>query len=199
MLAPVRIEAPAEPSVSLAEAKVHLNVTEDDWDGLIEALVASATGHLEGWTGILGGRCLVTQTWRQDLGGFPCGARVRLPLAPVQSVTSITYFDAEGAQRTLDGGVYSEPLDDDFGPFVELRTGQSWPATECRSDAVSLTFVAGYGDAADVPEPLNQAIKLCVGAWFEQREEAVAGQTIGALPDSVAAKALIAPYRRLLV
>src|SRR5690606_38428902 len=109
-----------------------------------------ATAWLDGYSGILG-RALVTQTWRQDFDRF--ANRLPLPVAPVSAVVSISYFDAGNVQQMLDPGVY-ELLADARGAYVALRPGQSWPATFRRVDAVSIIFTAGYGAAADVPEPI---------------------------------------------
>lgn len=78
MLAPVRVTPPAEPPVSLEEAKAHLRVDFGDDDLYVAGLIEAATAHLDGWSGILG-RALVTQTWRQDLCGFPRDGVIRLP------------------------------------------------------------------------------------------------------------------------
>src|SRR5690606_10673336 len=66
---PVRVTPPAIQPVTLAEAKLHLRVDHDDEDALISNLIQAATGHLDGWTGILG-HCLVEQVWRQDHDRF---------------------------------------------------------------------------------------------------------------------------------
>ncbi|MFC4625432.1 head-tail connector protein, partial [Daeguia caeni] len=148
MLTPVRIVAPANMPVSLSEAKAHLRVDHDDQDDLIIAQIRAATAWLDGWSGILG-RALVTQTWRQDFVGF--ADHLPLPLAPVTAIDSVSYFDGDNVQQTLDTGVY-DLFADARGAYVTRRSGQSWPATFRRADAVSIIFTAGYGAAADVPE-----------------------------------------------
>ena len=49
--------------------------------------------------------------------------------------------------------------------------------------------------AADVPQPLRQAIQLLVAHWYENRGLIAVGQTVAVLPATVAA--MIAPYRVL--
>lgn len=207
MLAPVRTAAPAAVPVSLDEAKLHLRVDHNDDDTLISSLIDVATAHLDGWSGILG-RALVTQTWRQDFCRF--SDRIRLPLAPVASITNITYFDGEDAQQTLDAGVY-RLMTDALGPFVALAPGQAWPSAYCRDDAVSVTFVAGYGNAGEVPAPIRTAIILLVRSMFVAsaaagvvKRETVEGVStteyqdgIAALENNPAAMVLLAPYRRV--
>jgi len=172
--------------VSLAEAKAHLRVDHDDQDDLITAQIKAATAYLDGWSGILG-RALVTQTWRQDLAGF--AARMPLPLSPVSAVVSVSFFDTSNVQQILDAGVY-DLFADARGAYVARRSGQSWPATFRRADAVSIIFTAGYGAAADVPEPIRQAILLIVQRLFDG-----ADTSIDVAIDRTV-QALIAPYRK---
>lgn len=186
MLAPVRTVAPATMPVSLAEAKAHLRVDHDDQDDLISAQIRAATAWLDGWSGILG-RALITQTWRQEFGRF--ADHLPLPLAPVTAIDSVSYFDAGNVQQTLDTGVY-DLFADARGAYVTRRSGQSWPATFRRADAVSIIFTAGYGAAADVPEPIRQALLLIVQRLFDG-----ADTSIDVAIDRTV-HALIAPYRR---
>ena len=188
-LAPVRTAAPAADPVSLEEARLHCRVDHEDDNALIEGLIAAATAHFDGYTGILG-RALVTQTWRQDFGGF-C-TKLRLPLAPVSGIAGITYFDCNNAEQTLTDDVCGLFVDA-LGPFVALKSGQSWPSTSPRQDAVSVSFIAGTA-AAEVPAPIKQAILLMIGHWYANRE-AVAPGDIRDLPMAVGA--LTAPYRRI--
>ena len=191
MLVPVRTVAPAVDVVSLNEAKAHLRVEHTAEDTLITAMVAAATQHLDGWSGVLG-RCLVTQTWRQAYSGFPAGSTLRLPLPDVQSVT-LSYTDPAGAPQTVSAADY--PLVNDVcGGAVVLASGASWPSAADRPDAVSATFVAGYGNAAAVPAPIKAAILLHVGTLYENRKS-VTDDAMAVLP--LAYDALIAPYRKV--
>jgi uncharacterized phiE125 gp8 family phage protein len=194
MLRPVRTVPPAETPVSLDEAKLHCRVDHNAEDALITGLIAAAATHLDGWTGILG-RALVNQTWRQTLPGFPSGAVIGLALAPVQSITSITYHDGANVEQTLAPAVYAL-LDDQLGPFVTLQVGQSWPATFAREDAVTVTYVAGYGPTrTDLPEAIRHAMLLLIGHWYEHREAVVNGASKAQLP--LAVQALLGPFRRV--
>lgn len=211
MLAPVRTSAPAATPISLAEAKAHLRVTSSSDDTLITALVQSATDHLDGWSGILG-RALVTQSWRIDFDWFS-SRRIRIPLVPVQSITSLAYWDTANADQTFNSGNYALYRDDQ-GSFVDLGQGFSWPSVYRRSDAIRLTFVAGYGNAASVPYPIKQALLLMVQEMYQflDTDIAVRSETVdgvgsktftdahvvsAALNNTV--KRLVAPYMVLRV
>jgi uncharacterized phiE125 gp8 family phage protein len=187
MLAPVRILPPAA-LVSLEEAKRHMVVDHDEDNDLITSLVAAATAYFDGWSGVLG-RALVTQTWRQDFCGF--SSRMRLPLQPAASISSLTYFDGSNIVQTLPDTVYVL-LTDAIGPFVSLKPNQTWPSAYRREEAISITFVAG-SVAGDVPAPIKTAILMLSALWYENREAAT-DIPLDALPFGI--KMMVAPYNR---
>lgn len=190
MYRPVLIAPPKELPLSVGEAVAHCRVDVSDDNNLIAALVAAAATHLDGWSGVLG-RCLVTQTWRQDFDGF--ARELRLPLAPARAIASVTYLDAAGDAQTVAAANYAL-LDDARGPFVRFVSGFGAPALQDDRPAVSVTFSAGYGAPEDVPQALKQAMLLLIGHWYENRQAVVAGTT-AAVP--MAVDALIAPFRRV--
>lgn len=192
MLKPVRITAPADTPISLAEAKANMRVDGTDEDALITSLIGAAVDLIDGWSGILG-RCVFTQTWRQDFQDFPSGRMIRLPLDPVQSVT-VVYSDTANVEQTLSGTFYSLHTDD-VGPFLWLLDGQNWPSVNDRLDAVRIEMVVGYGAASDVPNSIKQALFLMVGHWYENRE--ASGKSMQEIPLGV--YALLAPYRRISI
>ena len=184
------ISAPAERAVSLLEAKAHLRVDHADEDALISIFLDAALAHLDGRDGVLG-RALVTQTWELPLDAFPRDTVIGIPLAPVQSVTSIQYRDAAGALQTFLAANYvldaiSEPA------RIDLAPGASWPGTQDVPNAVTIRFVAGYGAATTVPPALKAAVLLLVGHLYRNRE-ATTAEALAALPMGV--DALIAPFR----
>lgn len=179
MLSPVRTAAPATTPITLAEAKVHLRVDYSDDDARITSLIQAATDHLDGWSGILG-RALVTQTWRADYSCFPYSRRLRLPLVPVQSLT-VAYYDASNVNQSLT----ITNLHYISGADVVFESGLIWPSVYSRADAVRVTFVAGYGAASAVPEPLKSAIKLHVQMAYDGPDAA----------KQAAFDRLIAPFR----
>ncbi|MDY6960316.1 MAG: head-tail connector protein [Pseudomonadota bacterium] len=182
--------APAETPVTLAEAKAHLRVLYDHDDDTITALIAAATGLLDGRHGILG-RALVTQSWEFRLNGFPHCAKLELPLPPLRSVTSVKYIDPAGDEQTLSTDDYVV----DAATYVgQIRLGyeKAWPATRCEDHAVRIIFAAGFGAGSEVPMALRQAMLLMIGHWYANRE-AVSETSLSEVP--MAAKWLFAPYR----
>lgn len=191
-IVPVRTAAPAVLPVSLAEAKLHLGYDAADRDAEITAFLAAAVDRLDGWSGLLG-RCLVEQTWRQDLPAFPDSDTIRLPFPNVSAAT-VKYSDATGAEQTFASSLWSLH-EAAGGSVVVLAAGATWPVTDDRPDAVRITLTAGYGAAAAVPQPIRSAILLMTGDLWRSREagSAPAG-ALGGVADL-----LLAPYRRVPV
>lgn len=199
MLAPVRTSAPDILPVSPVEAKAHLRVDHGDDDAVIASLIAAATDHLDGWTGILG-RCLVEQEWRQDFDAFR--SCLPLPLGPVLSISSVTV-----GGEVVDASDYALITDAGGRSRVEISH------IAAGSGPVSITYQAGYATIPEVPEDpgppvvpaipaqstvppaLKVAILLLAGHWYNHPEAVVTGTIATALPFAV--NALIAPYRRV--
>ena len=190
--APVRTVAPAATPVSLAEAKEHLRVDHTAEDTLIQIYLDAAVSALDGWSGQLG-RALVTQTWRQDFDAFPPSDMLRLPFPDAQSV-SVAYTDENGSDQTLATSEY-HLVQDYTSSAIELAENSTWPNTDDVPDAVRVTTVVGYGDAADVPADLKAAILIHIGHMYENRESVSMGVSPATTP--LAYNFLISKYRRL--
>jgi uncharacterized phiE125 gp8 family phage protein len=166
---PVLVTAPSATPISVAEAKAHCRVEDDEEDSLFAALIATATGHLDGPAGILG-KCLMSQTWRVDFQSFPRGRILRLPLEPVISAT-LAYVDTAGTSQSWAASGHWDKVTDDLGVAIVLKADASWPSTADVVAAVSVTAVCGYGEAAaDVPPPIRHALLLAVADLYRSRE-----------------------------
>ena len=159
------ITAPTTYPVTLAEAKAHLRVDSTDEDALITSMITSATETAEQITG----RAIMPQTWELTLDGFP--SEFELTRVPVASVTSVKYLDLDGAQQTLSNALYLVRTADDFG-FAKVAPAYNteWPLAQDSFDSVALRYVAGYANAAAVPESIKAWVKLTVSAMYENRE-----------------------------
>lgn len=185
------ITPPASEPVSVSEAKLHLRVDGADEDTLISGLITAARQYVEDYTQ----RALITQTWRLLLDEFPNGDTIHVPLPPLQSVNSVTYYDEDGALQTLPTTDYHVDPESAQGRVV-LTDGKCWPTTQTRPNAVTIEFVAGYGDAASVPQAIKQAILLLVAHWYEHREAVVIGTSGNVAKEAAfAVDALLTPYR----
>lgn len=186
------ITPPAAEPVLLADAKTHLRVTGSDDDAYITGLIAAARAWAEVWLQ----RALITQTLELVLDAFPC-QEIRLPVNPVQSITSIKYIDEAGVEQTLTGGNYKTDIASIVARIMPAY-GLTWPIPRVEINAVTVRFIAGYGAAGtNVPQAINQAILLIVGEMYARREISIAGAPIAEVP--FAAQALLTPYRNLTV
>jgi len=174
----VLVTPPATEPFTTAEAKTHLRVEIADDDAYIDALTKAARLKLEDDTG----RALVTQTWKLVLDGFPANdGGIIVPKSPLQSVASLKYVDSDGILQTVETADYAVDTATKPG-WVVPAFGMSWPSPRDSMNAVELTFVAGYGAAADVPEHAKLAIKLLLGHWYLNREQVVIGTIVSSVP-----------------
>ena len=187
---PFALKLITEPSlepVTLAEAKAHLMTNHDESDSDISAKISESRKDCETECG----RAFITQTWKLFLDEFPKGLKpINLPLPPVQSVTWVKYYDADGTLQTLDAAEYHTALEGDPPRIVTVN---GWPATETRRpQAVEVQFVCGYGTAANVPSDIKAAIKLVLGHRFRHRgdEDPAISATM-----PIAAKRILFNYR----
>lgn len=154
--------------VSLDEAKAHLRVDGTDEDLLITAYLGAAVEMAEQATG----RALMPQTWLLSLDAFP--PALELTRVPVATVTGVAYDDTDGATQTFAPTSYTLSNTDDYDiARIICAYGKAWPASRAQVNAVRVTYVAGYADAASVPESIKSWIKLAVGSMFENRQSEV--------------------------
>jgi uncharacterized phiE125 gp8 family phage protein len=188
-MTPMLITGPACEPLSLAEAKTWLRLDTTSEDDLVGALVTSARLVVEASTR----RLLITQTWRFVLDEWPRSRVFDIPYAPFRSLVGIRVYDAGGEAQGLSTALYALAASPER---ARLTFSGPLPAPGQSANGIEIDAVFGYGDdAASVPEPLRQAIRLLTARWFENRGD-VERDTAGAdLPDPVGA--LVAPYRRV--
>ena len=106
---------------------------------------------------------MLTATWELTLDAFPEGV-IYLPRPPLASVTSIQYYDSANVLQTWSNTNYRVLTTEEPG-FIEAV--DSWPNTYERSDAVKVTYVAGWSHRTLIPAGLTQAIKTRVRWMYE--------------------------------
>ncbi len=174
-----RVTAPAATPVTLSEAKAQLRVESSDDDALLARLINVATAYTDA-KGALG-RAMITQTWAQWMGPNPTQS-IRLMLGPFQSLSEVKYYDVDGALQTDDINNY-QVFGTDFAKTIEPKSGNSWPVAQDRSDAISVEYITGYGDAStDVTDTIKHAMMLLVANWYENRENELIGSISKTLP-----------------
>ena len=186
--APVVTVAAASEPLDTVSAVEHLRAQGAGADSEIARLVSAARAYVENYTGTR----LITQTLA--LRSDDWADLENLPVAPVQSITSISYVDTDGATQTLAGSVYDARL---YGlaPTIVLKFNQVWPTIQMGS-LITVTAVVGYGAAADVPSDLIHALRLLLGDFYQFRETAQADQSGSAYPVAAPVSAILANYRK---
>lgn len=161
--------APAVEPLSTAETKTYLRIDHSDEDTLLGYLIKTAREVCEKFTN----RQLITATYTLKLASFPASDdRIYFSRSPLQSITSVTYCDENAVSQTLSSALYQVNTADIFGSIIPIDGG-TWPTTESgKENAVTITFKAGYGDAAtNVPESLRTGMLMYIAHLYESREQ----------------------------
>jgi len=151
---------PTTLPITVAVAKDHLRYTASDQDDTIETLIGAAREYCESHLD----RSIVAQSWTLTLDDFPGNnGEILLRMPPVQSVTSITYYDDNGDQQTLSSSLYQIDTSAEPARLAPARN-ENWPSVDNETlGAVSIEYVAGY---TTIPVKIIHAIKLLVHHWF---------------------------------
>lgn len=173
-----RVVAPEDEPLTLADAKTYLRITHDDEDMLISDLIIAVRMTAEQWLK----RSLMTQSWKLAYDDYIDDC-VILPMGPVDSVTSVIIVSRDTTTQEVDSGIYYLNAAQDTLIFDAALVGFR----------IEITYVAGYGNADAVPQPIKQGMLAHIAALYDRRGE-VEG---GALPPYTAA--LYMPYRGVLL
>lgn len=186
------ITPPAAEPLSTEDVRTYLKIDDDDTsdDAIINMLITAARRYAETYTGL----SLMPQTWVAVADAFPgCwlppvpfsayayGGRgeifphsiddltIKIGRGPVNTISSITYVDTNGATQTLDPSNYI--LDtSDLVQRVAPAYGSSWPVARRQLGAVRITFTAGYANAAAVPATIRNWMFVRIATAYEHRE-----------------------------
>lgn len=170
----VEYTAPTLEPVSLDEVKSFLRLTGSDEDSVLELLIKSAREFAEVWTG----RQCLTSTWDYYLDAFP-DTEILLPRSPLQSVTSITYYNTGNVLTTWSSSEYTVDANQ-APPKITEKYGYYWPSTLCIPNAVIVRGIYGYTAASLVPGRLRLAILQLVSHFYENRELIYTGTILSA-------------------
>jgi uncharacterized phiE125 gp8 family phage protein len=182
---------PATEPVSLAEMRLHLGIGQIDdtvRDLVITSRIVAAREFVESFIN----RRLITQTVTAVCGAYDERWINNNPinlLAPLQSVTEIRYTNSGGVLTVMPSVDY---LAGSYTAAVMPEYGKAWPEARDRLDAVQIAYVCGYGNAADVPQGIKEAIMFIVSQWevFQSSIEGVVRPFT--IPN--AAKELLTPF-----
>lgn len=182
------VTAPATEPVTLAEAKLWCRIEQDvtDEDTLVNSLIAGARQYLEDtfWVPI------ITQTWAMQFDKDELNLLVwNINKAPLTSVSSITYYDSNNALQTLAASSYEVDI---YGSPARFRI-KTMPNVYDRMNVLQVNFVCGWANAAAVPQPIKDAMRMIIASNYENRQTVVTGTQVNEIPDAVNSK--MSPYR----
>lgn len=196
--------APTFEPVSLADAKAHLAVDGALDDVLIADLITVAREACEDITG----RKIPQQGITVTYDAWPCGGRdewwdgmregaigqllsggnIELPGTPLQSVESITTYDAADVATVVAPASYLVDASDWNHPGrVCLRPGYSWPTDLRIANGIVIVATVGYA-LGEIPSALKRAIMVMVADLYTNRGDAWTGDNVsvaarsGAMP-----------------
>lgn len=212
MKSKVSVQPAIEP-VTLAELKTALRITSTSEDSLLTQLIIDARTYAEDYTG----RKFITQTlvsydhnlYGQEAEWFS-GYRiapesslykgkkfVQFDWAPAQSVTSVVTIDIDNSENAYaSSNYYLDNYDDNMFPRLNVNDSSTTYATSLRSsNAIKITWVAGYGDdAVDVPASIRRGILMMASHLYTNR-----GDCDGSCVSKSGANSYIDKYRILSV
>jgi uncharacterized phiE125 gp8 family phage protein len=164
-LTPELVTGPTIEPITVAEAKKQLEIatSDDTHDAHICDLITAARQQWEADTDT----CVNNQTWKVITEQFYDG--MKLPKRPIQSITSITYYDGNNTQQTLSTSKYQLHIGT---REIKIAFLQVLPVSLARWDAWTITYLCGYGStAAACPGVAKRAMMFLIGYQFENRDQ----------------------------
>tara|TARA_R110000744_G_scaffold72211_3_gene145158 strand:+ start:424 stop:1014 length:591 start_codon:yes stop_codon:yes gene_type:complete len=182
--------------VSLIEAKLHCKIDVSTDDALITNLISAATHLSEEYTN----RFFINT----DVVMY-CSEWKDLDWLFKSNVSFDIASDTLEYLAPNDNNIYTIWNVSNYNVITEYQPSQviiseniSFPSVQKRTDAIKISYKAGYGAAAsDVPEEIKQAILLTIGNWYANRESVVVGRIATELPLNV--KWLLDTYKVQIV
>lgn len=171
--------------ITLTEVKNNLNLSssQTEHDGKLTLLIQAAREEWEHDTS----RCCINRTIEQRQEFWD--EKIRLLHGPINSITSVRYYDSNNTLQTVSAADYSIDYTNNEIQFQRLY---SEPASFDRWDAWVITYVAGYGTVPSaVPALDKQAMIMHVTNEFENT-----GETDAYLKGKTAYESLVAKKMR---
>ena len=157
---PILVTAPTTDAVTLAQAKKQVEIADSDTahDEHLHELIDRARDEFEADCDL----CILPQTWKVYADQLYDG--MQLYKGPVQSITSIKYYDTNNVLQTLETSIYNF---DAANRMIRLQWNQLWPVATVRWDAFEITYLCGF---ATLPPMAVQAMLILIQDYFLGRE-----------------------------
>lgn len=163
------ITGPASEPVTTSELKSYLRLNTTDEDSLLSGFITTARIMFENFTD----RSCLSTTWKLHMDAFP--RVIRLPRAPLQSVTHVKYYDTGDTLTTWDSDNYSVDTKREPGRVVPKVWFPDWkvfpvfpPLSFRVSPKIEVQFVAGW-TSETIPQPIKTAIMLLAAHLYQNR------------------------------
>lgn len=157
---PILVTAPTTDAVTIEQAKKQCEIAESDTahDEHLYQLIDRARDEFEADCDL----CISSQTWKvfTDHIDDP----MQLQKGPIQSITSIKYYDSNNALQTLDTSFYGFDV---ANRMIRLKYNQLYPPATPRWDSWEITYLCGY---STVPPMAVQAMLILIEKYFLGRE-----------------------------
>ena len=167
-------------ALSLTDVKNHLRISGTQDDDVLRFFISAIRRKTETYLQ----QTLVTSTWVYKIDVFP--EEIALPMAPVQSITSVQYVDGDGATQTFSN------IQFDTSGRLKPSYSYSWPTIRDQYNAVTVTYIAGQTHAGNVQPDIKLAMLLWIGDCDINREDSAFG-SVSEIPNS--AKNILNMYR----
>ena len=180
-----RTTAPAAEPITLAEAKAHCRVDTSTDDALITGYITTSREWIEDYID----RALIAQRLVMTLDTFP--EEIELPRPPMiasgtATAVTVTFVTGEaGGTAVLATTDYRVDRDSTPG-IIRTTYAGSWPSHLIDKNSVTVSWWAGYGSAADVPQRAKSAMLMCVHELYEKRGDGYMPDAAKRLLDTVA-------------
>ncbi|MDX2073481.1 MAG: head-tail connector protein [Alphaproteobacteria bacterium] len=170
----VRVTPPTAEPLTLQETKEFLRIPHNDDDSRINDMIVTARSLAEQWLR----RSLITQGWKVSFEDAITGT-IRLPMGPVQSITSVVTTTVDGVPLTIPTTAYLLSVTQDAIVVDNIISGHR----------IDITYVAGYGSGSQLPKPIKLGMLQHIAAMLDSE------MTLAPIPDSVLP--FYTPFREL--
>ena len=97
---------------------------------------------------------------------------IRAPFPPLQSITSVKYYDVNDTLQTVDSAEYSVMTPTRGQGAVRFDYDYSFPNINTdRPDPVQIVMVTGWGSADQIPASAKVAVRMLAEANYDGRSE----------------------------
>ena len=179
------VTPPNGEPVSLSEARDYLRIGHEGEDALVQHLIEGARARLERASGL----ALVSRVLRQTWSAWPVALMARgIPIrpGPVQNIISVKEISGSGASDLTASFLFDASLQRlclaEFAHMPLIAPGAH----------AAVEYLAGFGDAVDVPADLKHAVLRLAEDTYRRGESAAEGE---AFPPDV--QAIVESYREV--